>query len=433
MNLFQKYGIKEVADVTFYSITKVGDEEFYLPVLFLDTLKISSLSQKSENVTANGGYADADLISWNFKKKIDLQLEDALFSPASMNMTFGWLSSELSVYTSTIAKATIANKYGQLNYSTFAYPSPPLTEKEWEAVFFVWQFSSENVEPKKHITKEFIDEPYVCETRTELQKQYKTRSAGAAMSVELIQLLFNQINKMKDFGYIDTDNYELDVIDRLERCYVENEEGFTININEQYENLYRYYIGDKRGSYTIYYDVRTMQPLLLDEQGNLTSGGEIKWEYNTDEEPIYCTLKQNTEYFKWTRTVAPRNNDDSILGKTLVINTNTFPSEFKIVGETYIREQATQRDQRYQFVINRATISTDTNIELRADGEPTTFSMKIQALSPPTGNIVELRQFNVEDDKEFGGTKILPQNTKHTYTPVNIEVKEDKFENIEIY
>ena len=43
MNLFERYGIKEVADVVFYSITKVGDEEFYTPVLVLDTLKVSTI------------------------------------------------------------------------------------------------------------------------------------------------------------------------------------------------------------------------------------------------------------------------------------------------------------------------------------------------------------------------------------------------------
>ena len=39
----EKYGIKEVADVVFYSITEIGEEEFYTPVLFLDTLKVSSI------------------------------------------------------------------------------------------------------------------------------------------------------------------------------------------------------------------------------------------------------------------------------------------------------------------------------------------------------------------------------------------------------
>ena len=43
MNLFQKYGIKEVSDVVFYSINEIGDEVFYTPVLFLDTLKVSTL------------------------------------------------------------------------------------------------------------------------------------------------------------------------------------------------------------------------------------------------------------------------------------------------------------------------------------------------------------------------------------------------------
>ena len=52
MNLFKQYGIKEVADVVFYSITKVGDEEFYTPVLVLDTLKVSTIEKSAEKVVA---------------------------------------------------------------------------------------------------------------------------------------------------------------------------------------------------------------------------------------------------------------------------------------------------------------------------------------------------------------------------------------------
>jgi hypothetical protein len=58
VNLFKKYGIKEIADVTFYSILTVGDEEFYIPVLYLDTLKISTLNQKTSSTSASGGYAN---------------------------------------------------------------------------------------------------------------------------------------------------------------------------------------------------------------------------------------------------------------------------------------------------------------------------------------------------------------------------------------
>ena len=136
MNLFQKYGIKEVADVVFYSITAIGEEEFYTPVLFLDTLKVSTLEKTAEKVEAKGGKGNKKLISWNFGKEITLNLEDALFSPASMSMIWGGkLNSKLSDYTSAVVKCNIANKYGDLNYSTKAYPSPALTDNEWEIIF----------------------------------------------------------------------------------------------------------------------------------------------------------------------------------------------------------------------------------------------------------------------------------------------------------
>ena len=89
MNLFQKYGIKEVADVVFYSITQIGDEEVYTPVLYLDTLKVSTIEKTAEKVEAKGGKGNRKLITWNFGKEITLTLEDALFSPASMSMIMG--------------------------------------------------------------------------------------------------------------------------------------------------------------------------------------------------------------------------------------------------------------------------------------------------------------------------------------------------------
>jgi len=136
MNLFEKYGIKEVADVVFYSITRVGDEEFYTPVLVLDTLKVSTIEKSAEKVTANGGKGNKKLITWNFGKELTLNLTDALFSPASMSLVWGGkLNAKLTDYTSTIVKCNMANKYGMLNYSTKAYPSPALSDEEWELIF----------------------------------------------------------------------------------------------------------------------------------------------------------------------------------------------------------------------------------------------------------------------------------------------------------
>jgi hypothetical protein len=50
MNLFKQYGIKEVADVTFYSITRINDEEFYTPVIMFDSLKVSTFSKSMDNI-----------------------------------------------------------------------------------------------------------------------------------------------------------------------------------------------------------------------------------------------------------------------------------------------------------------------------------------------------------------------------------------------
>jgi len=61
----------------------------YIPVLFLDTLKISTIEQTAEEVYATGGKGNSNLIGWDFNKEITLNLQDALFTPASMSAIFG--------------------------------------------------------------------------------------------------------------------------------------------------------------------------------------------------------------------------------------------------------------------------------------------------------------------------------------------------------
>lgn len=82
-NLLEQYGIKEVADVTLYDIA-TGN-----PVLFLDTLKISTIEQTAEQTEARGGKGNPPLIIWDYGKEITVTLQDALFSPASMAVMFG--------------------------------------------------------------------------------------------------------------------------------------------------------------------------------------------------------------------------------------------------------------------------------------------------------------------------------------------------------
>lgn len=81
-NLLQRYGIKEVADVTFYDIN--NDGSVGKPVLVLDSLKVTSIEQTAESAEARGGKGNAKLIVWDFGKEITVTIEDALFSPKSL-------------------------------------------------------------------------------------------------------------------------------------------------------------------------------------------------------------------------------------------------------------------------------------------------------------------------------------------------------------
>lgn len=87
VNILDRYGIKEVADVTFYDLDNNGKPKN--PVLYLDTLKVSTIEQTAEEAEARGGKGNAALIAWDYGKEINVALEDALFSAKSMAIMFG--------------------------------------------------------------------------------------------------------------------------------------------------------------------------------------------------------------------------------------------------------------------------------------------------------------------------------------------------------
>ena len=86
-SILDRYGIKEVADVTFCKINEDGTRG--APVLYLDTLKVSTIEQTAETSDARGGKGNPKLVSWDYGKEITVSLEDALFSAKSMSLMFG--------------------------------------------------------------------------------------------------------------------------------------------------------------------------------------------------------------------------------------------------------------------------------------------------------------------------------------------------------
>lgn len=86
-NILDRYGIKEVCDVTFYTINANGGKG--TPVLYLPTLKVSTMEQTAESTDAKGGKGNPPLMTWDYGREFNVTLEDALFSAKSMAMSYG--------------------------------------------------------------------------------------------------------------------------------------------------------------------------------------------------------------------------------------------------------------------------------------------------------------------------------------------------------
>lgn len=128
-NLLDKYGIKEVADVVFYKINPDGSRG--APVLYLDTLKVSTIEQTAENVAARGGKGNPELIIWDFNKEITLTLQDALFSAKSLAMMFGSEEVNAAHLVKTLAKDEVTTEGAKYYFTDMNGKKVELKQPHW--------------------------------------------------------------------------------------------------------------------------------------------------------------------------------------------------------------------------------------------------------------------------------------------------------------
>lgn len=128
LNIFEQYGIKEVADCTLYSIHRKTDgsgEVYYVPALYFDTLKISTTDKTAESTWAEGGQGNARLIAWDHSKQINVSLEDALCTPASLSMCWNgvlnadWEDAQLNYNMSINDRENPVNRISRMQKSFF--------------------------------------------------------------------------------------------------------------------------------------------------------------------------------------------------------------------------------------------------------------------------------------------------------------------------
>lgn len=245
----------------------------YVPVLFLDTLKVSTIEQASEKADATGGKGNSKLITWDYGKEITLSIEDALYTPASMATIWGGEDGK-----SGVKEATVIDRM-------------------------------EKITAKRN----FI---------------------------------------------IPAGNYE-----------GAPSEG---NLTAQ----------------AVYYDPKTMEPF---QDGTPIAEGEV--------------------IYKQTRSIG---YDGNSLGKVIEISADKFPGTYRVVGETLVRDQKTGKDQRFQFIIPEAKMSSaDTAITLEADGDPVVFSFSMDVLRPENGVMMKFVQFDVVENTEENDGSTMVKDTEN--------------------
>lgn len=273
INIFDKFGIKEVANVYFQALADEPRAGIYEGdiVLFLDSLKVSTIEQTAENTAAQGGWGNPRLVQWDYGKEINLTLTDALISLESLRFMLG----------------------GAVKRSN-------TTDSVWVQRTEEVTCGAEGVvpKPKDHIT-------------------------GAELQPEA-----------KDKHPIKVINLTTGV--RTQIQYDKNDS--TKNIID----------GSKAISFK--------NSAMLGSSAVVTAAGDrlrIFWE-----EEVTAT--------------------DSAV--EVVISPETFPGTYKIVGDTFMRNAQTGRDEAFQFIINKAKVQSNVTITLEAEGDPSTFEMTINVL-----------------------------------------------------
>ncbi len=100
---------------------------------------------------------------------------------------------------------------------------------------------------------------------------------------------------------------------------------------------------------------------------NLTQGtrGQVDKDHTIDKAEF-----KNGDHVRifWTQEVAGGKDEAA----EIVISPDMFPGVYKVYGDTFMRSEATGKDEAFQFIIGKAKVLSNTTITLQAEGDPST-------------------------------------------------------------
>ena len=120
----ERFGMVTVMDVVLYDINADGSQG--APKLFLDTLKMTNINTEGNNKEIRGGIGNDMLISYDFGRTANVEIQDALLSPASLAVLWGQNAGPEAVTEishNRIVKTTDSVNYGTVKAgSVYVYP-----------------------------------------------------------------------------------------------------------------------------------------------------------------------------------------------------------------------------------------------------------------------------------------------------------------------
>lgn len=269
VNIFERYGIKEVANVYFEALAaeeeagiKAGDI-----VLYLDTLKVSTTETTASATDARGGWGNPKLVSWDFGKEITVNLEDAVISWEEMRILFG--AQAYSEADAAAHKIIIRKNAEKVYGSSDTIEFPPGDGK--------------TVNGKNHFP------------------------AAAPATYKWIDMTNGKRGTQADFS------------------------------------------------------TKVQKP---------AAGETVRIRFFWEEEA-----------------------GDSLPAQQIVIGADRFPGTYRVIGDALIRSEKTGKDEAFQFVINKAKMSSNVTLTMQAEGDPSTFSLSLTVLRDEDGNMMSLAKY----------------------------------------
>lgn len=439
MNIFDQYGIKEVADVTLFSIHKKKDgsgELYYLPALYLDTLKISSIEKTAENVWAEGGLGNSRLICWDFGKTIDVTLEDALCTPASLGLCWGgilnadWKDGEVDhQYGISYAGKQPVERISRMEKTFY-----PRNDRENAMISKLIPFGGEEEDVKliEDIQVEgfgyVLNRPFVWRLEIdEATKRIYTRP-DRIYGIDGKKYLVDQDAAIVYTEPTIPDEFKYSVLYTLEN-------GDVLEVRVDNDNIYTIFVGgveSEKYSTSVFKSITMcvefdntnslIYYILTKHENDIVSvPGDQLWSYVstktlTPYDDDYWFHRGEPYYVK-SLTIAPKKQN--LKAKRIQIKASEFPGMYKLVGETYIRERDTHEDQRMQITIPMCKVMSEHNLTLEAAGDPTVFSMNLEVARPQNGIMMELTEYEIEEktfineqgiiEAKDGSTKVLSE------------------------